>query len=58
MTPAKKSSRLELTKEQRALVLQNTETKANESELTDNASSTQTEPDRPISPDSPRISKQ
>ena len=58
MTPAKKSFRLELTKEQRALVLQNTEMKANELEPTDNALSTQTEPKRPISPDSPRISKQ
>ena len=54
MTQAKKSFRLELTKEQRALVLQNTEMKANELELTDNALSTQTEPKRPIGPDSPR----
>ena len=58
MTQAKKSFRLELTKEQQALVLQNTRMKANELELTDSALRTQTEPKRPISPEGPRISKQ
>ena len=58
MTPAKKSFRLELTKEHQALVPQNTGMKANELELADSALRTQTEPERAISPESARISKQ
>jgi hypothetical protein len=46
MTRAKKSFRLELTKEQQALILQNTGLKAKELELTDNALRTPTEPQR------------
>jgi hypothetical protein len=46
MTRAKKSFRLELTKEQQALILQNTGMEAKELELTDNALKTQTEPRR------------
>ena len=46
MTQAKKSFRLELTKEQQALVLQRTGMEAPELELTDNALRAQTEPDR------------
>ena len=44
MTRAKKSFRLELTKEQQALILQNTGMEAKELELRDNALRTQTEP--------------
>jgi hypothetical protein len=46
MTRAKKSFRLELTKEQQALVLQNTGMEAKELELTDKALRTQTGPKR------------
>jgi hypothetical protein len=46
MTRAKKSFRLELTKEQQALILQNTGMEAKELELTDNALRTPTEPER------------
>jgi hypothetical protein len=46
MTRAKKSFRLELTKEQQALILQNTGMEANELELTDDALMAQTEPKR------------
>jgi hypothetical protein len=46
MTRAKKSFRLELTKEQQALILQNTGMEAKELELTDKALRTQTEPKR------------
>ena len=44
MTRAKKSFRLELTKEQQALILQDTGVKAEELELTDNALRTPTQP--------------
>jgi hypothetical protein len=44
MTRAKKSFRLELTKEQQALVLQKTGVEAKELELTDSALRTKTEP--------------
>jgi hypothetical protein len=44
MTRAKKSFRLELTKEQQALVLQKTGREARELELTDDALMIQTEP--------------
>ncbi len=44
MTRAKKSFRLELTKEQQALILQSTGMEAKELELMDNALRTQTEP--------------
>ena len=44
MTRAKKSFRLELTKEQQALILENTGMEAKELELPDNALRTQTEP--------------
>jgi hypothetical protein len=43
MTRAKKSFRLELTKEQQALILQNTGMEAKELELTDDALRAQTE---------------
>jgi hypothetical protein len=46
MTRAKKSFRLELTKEQQALVLQNTGKEAKELELTADELKTQTEPKR------------
>jgi hypothetical protein len=46
MTRPKKSFRLELTKEQQALILQNTGTTAKELELTDDALRTQNEPKR------------
>ena len=46
MTRPKKSFRLELTKEQQALILQNTGMETKELELTDNALRTQTEPTR------------
>jgi hypothetical protein len=46
MTRAKKSFRLELTKEQQALILQNTGKEAKELELTDNALRTEAEPKR------------
>ena len=46
MTRAKKSFRLELTKEQQALILQNTGIEAKELELTDDALKAQTEPKR------------
>jgi hypothetical protein len=44
VTRAKKSFRLELTKEQQALILQNTGMEAKELELTDNALRTPTQP--------------
>jgi hypothetical protein len=44
MTRAKKSCRIELTKEQQALILQNTGMEAKELELTDNALRVQTSP--------------
>ena len=44
MTRAEKSFRLELTKEQQALILQNTGMEAKELELTDNALRTPTQP--------------
>jgi hypothetical protein len=44
MSRAKKSFRLELTKEQQAIILQNTETEAGELELTEDALRTQKEP--------------
>ena len=44
MTTAKKSYRLELTKEQQALVLQKTGMEAKELELTDEELKTRTEP--------------
>jgi hypothetical protein len=47
MTRAKKSFRLELTKEQQALILQNTGMEAKELELTENALRVQTEEKRP-----------
>jgi len=46
MTRAKKSFRLELTKEQQALILQNTGVEAKELELTDDALKTPTQPER------------
>ena len=46
MSRPKKSFRLELTKEQQALILQNTGVKAKELELPENAVRTQTEPKR------------
>jgi hypothetical protein len=46
VTRANKSFRLELTKEQQALILQNTGMEAKELELTDNALRTPTEPER------------
>jgi hypothetical protein len=46
MARAKKSFRLELTKEQQALILQNTGREAKELELTDDALRAQTEPKR------------
>ena len=46
MTRAKKSFRLELTKEQQALVLQKTGMEAKQLELTDDALKIQTEPKR------------
>ncbi len=46
MTRAKKSFRLELTKEQQALILQNTGMEAKGIELTDDALRTQSEPKR------------
>ena len=46
MTRAKKSFRLELTKEQQALVLQNTGMEAKELELTDSVLRTQPESER------------
>jgi hypothetical protein len=46
MTRAKKSFRLELTKEQQALILQNTGMEAKELELTDNELKAQAEPKR------------
>jgi hypothetical protein len=60
MTGAKKSFRLELTKEQQALILQKTGMEATELELADNAVRTQTEPERvgnqPWSPPMPKQS--
>jgi hypothetical protein len=44
MTRTKRSFRLELTKEQQALILQNTGMEAKELELTDNVLRRQTEP--------------
>jgi len=46
MTRPKKSFRLELTKEQQALILQDTGMEAKELELTENALKVQTEPKR------------
>jgi hypothetical protein len=46
MTRAKKSFRLELTKEQQALILENTGMEATELEVRDDALKTQTEPKR------------
>ena len=46
MTRAKKSFRLELTKEQQALILQKTGMEAKELELKDDVLRTQTEPER------------
>jgi hypothetical protein len=46
MSRPKKSFRLELTKEQQALILQNTGVKTKELELQENALKTQTEPKR------------
>jgi hypothetical protein len=46
MARAKKSFRLELTKEQQALILQNTGMEAKELELTKNALRTPTQPKR------------
>ena len=46
MTRARKSFRLELTKEQQALILQNTGMEAEELELTENALRVQTDPKR------------
>jgi len=46
MTRAKRSFRLELTKEQQALILQNTGVEAKELELTDDALKTLTQPER------------
>ena len=46
MARAKKSLRLELTKEQQALILQKTGMEAEELELSDDALRTQTEPKR------------
>jgi hypothetical protein len=46
MTRAQKSFRLELTKEQQALILQNTGVDAKELELTDNVLRTPTQPRR------------
>ena len=50
MTRAKKSFRLELTKEQQALVLQKTGMEAKELELTDDELRIQTEPKRVDNP--------
>jgi hypothetical protein len=49
MAQANKSFRLELTKEQQALVLQNTGIEAKEPQLTDSALRTQKEPEEPQS---------
>jgi hypothetical protein len=46
MSRAKKSFRLELTKEQQALILENTGMEAKDLELTDDALRVQTEPKR------------